>query len=225
MNPTGTRRFATLALGLVTAGVLVAASHAKDEVTTADRQVKVESIAAPTRAEVGKNAPDFTLVDTAGQTHSLADYQGKVVVLEWFNPDCPLVKKHHEMSRSMRETYESARKAGAVWLAINSGAPGKQGAGVERNVAARESYGMEYPVLLDEEGTVGKSYGARNTPHMFVIAADGALMYQGAIDDNPSLKKLGELNYVLAALHAIQSGKPVETANTKSYGCSVKYAS
>jgi hypothetical protein len=110
-----------------------------------------------------------------------------------------------------------------VWLAINSGSPGKQGAGLERNVKAKTEYAISYPVLLDEAGTVGRAYGAKTTPHMFVIAKDGSVAYAGAIDNDPAAGKLGDLNYVTAALDAISAGKPVENPRTKSYGCSVKY--
>lgn len=170
-------------------------------------------------------APDFTLKDTEGKSYTLSDYtkQGKVVVLEWFNPDCPFVKKHHVNSKSMVTTYQAAAKQEVVWLAINSGSPGKQGAGLERNVKARTEYGIQYPVLLDEAGTVGRAYGAKTTPHMFVIAKDGSVAYAGAIDNDPSPGKLGTTNYVTAALDAIAAGKPVAETRTKSYGCSVKY--
>lgn len=223
MNPTAIRRFAAVSLGVVTAGFLAVGSQAKDEAKTeAKAEMKSE---ATTTAEVGKKAPGFTLVDIDGKTHSLSDYAGKVVVLEWFNPDCPFVKKHHQVYKSMHETFHAASDQGVVWLAVNSAAPGKQGYGKEYNDEARKNYGIEYPILMDEEGTVGKAYGARTTPHMFVIAADGTLVYQGAIDDNSSPDKLGETNYVLSTLQAIKAGTAVANANTKSYGCSVKYAS
>jgi peroxiredoxin len=224
MNPTAIRRLAAVSLGVLTAGVLAVGSQAKDEAKTTEAKMEVKT-EATTTAEVGKKAPDFTLVDIDGKTHSLSDYAGKVVILEWFNPDCPFVKKHHQVHKSMHDAYHVAQEQGAVWLAINSGAPGKQGAGLEYNMEARKNYGIEYPLLLDEAGTVGKAYGARTTPHMFVIAADGTLVYQGAIDDNSSPDKLGETNYVLSTLQSIKAGKAVGTANTKSYGCSVKYGS
>lgn len=243
MNSTALRRFSALSLGLVTAGALAVSTQAKDEATPTGTEAKVEIEAKSgttasggmeakaqteattmTVAEVGKKAPDFTLVDLDGKTHSLSDYAGKIVILEWFNPDCPFVKKHHQMFRSMHDTYHAAQEQGAVWLAVNSAAPGKQGSGQEYNMEARKNYGIEYPLLLDEEGTVGKAYGAKTTPHMFVIAADGTLLYQGAIDDSPSTDKLGETNYVVKTLQAIKAEKPVEMANTKPYGCSVKYA-
>ncbi|MCB1181945.1 thioredoxin family protein [bacterium] len=173
----------------------------------------------------GDAAPDFTLTDTAGREHHLQGYldAGQTVVLEWFNPDCPFIKKHHASARTMNEAYAKVKDHDVVWLAINSGAPGKQGAGLERNRTAVTEYEMPFPVLLDESGEVGMAYGAKTTPHMFVIAADGTVAYNGAIDDNPSPSQMGETNYVLAALHAVLSGAEVEHATTKPYGCSVKY--
>ena len=182
------------------------------------------SSAAPAAIEIGAPAPDFTLKDTEGKEHRLSEYvaQGKTVVLEWFNPDCPFVKKHHEKNRTMVETYDAFKGKNVVWLAINSGAAGKQGYGLEHNREAKQKYGMEYPVLLDEDGTAGRAYGAKTTPHMFVISK-GNVVYAGAIDDNPTPATLGTTNYVAKALDAVVAGKPVEVAQTKSYGCSVKY--
>lgn len=176
--------------------------------------------------EIGKPAPDFTLTDTGGKKHTLSDYtkQGKVVVLEWFNPDCPFSKKHHVAFHTMRDLSTKLREKKVVWLAINSGAPGKQGAGLERNVKAKKDYGIEYPILLDEAGDVGRAYGAKTTPHMFVISKEGNLVYKGAIDDNTSPTTMGEKVYVRAAVDELLAGKTVTTAETKSYGCSVKYA-
>jgi len=178
-------------------------------------------------ARVGEPAPDFTLVDTEGAKHHLRDYTeaGKVVVLEWFNPDCPFVRKHHEKNKTMATTYAAYAEKDVVWLAINSGGAGKQGHGLDRNRKAREDYGIVYPVLLDEDGAVGQLYGAKTTPHMFVITKSGELVYAGAIDDNSSAGKLGETNWVSTCLDAVLAGEPVETPTTKSYGCSVKYAS
>jgi len=182
-------------------------------------------------AEVGKPAPDFTLTDTDGQKYSLSDYTGKstgkgngIVVLEWFNPDCPFIKKHHDKYKTMNELEAKYADEGVVWLAINSGAPGKEGAGLERNQKAREDYAMVYPVLIDEDGKVGRMYGAKTTPHMYVIDAEGILLYEGAIDDNRDVYKLGETNYVGVALTAILAGEDVADAETRPYGCSVKYA-
>lgn len=171
----------------------------------------------------GAKAPDFTLQDLDGKTYRLSELvaDGKTVVLEWFNPDCPFVKKHHEKNKTMEATSKAAG-ADVVWLAVNSGAPGKQGAGVDRNRKAREDYGIAYPILLDESGVVGRAYGAKTTPAMYVIH-DGAIVYAGAIDDNATPGTLGETNYVSDALAAVKAGKPVAVAETKSYGCSVKY--
>ncbi len=173
----------------------------------------------------GDEAPDFRLQDTDGQLHQLHDYlaAGKTVVLEWFNPDCPFVKKHHVAHRTMAGLAVNHADDGTVWLAINSGAEGKQGAGLERNQRAREEYGITYPVLLDPNGKVGQRYGATNTPHMFVIASDGTVAYAGAIDDNRDAQTLGTVNHVEAALADLAAGRPVAVPATKAYGCSVKY--
>jgi len=171
-------------------------------------------------------APDFKLRDTEGKEHSLSVYlaQGKTVVLEWFNPDCPFVQKHHRTYSTMTDLEKEVRAKGGVWLAINSAAVGLQGHGVERNRRAREDFGMTYPVLLDESGEVGRKYGAKTTPHMFVIAPDGNLVYRGAIDNERAAGKLGDTNYVRAALAALQAGKAPNVRESASYGCSVKYA-
>jgi peroxiredoxin len=195
---------------------------------TAARTADTPASDAPLRvARVGKPAPDFTLADTEGKIHRLSDYttRGKVVVLEWFNPDCPFVQKQHKRTRNMIETQAMAAKLGVVWLAVNSNAPGKQGSGLERNRRAKREYHMEYPLLMDEDGHVGRLYRAKTTPEMYLIDANGILVYQGAIDNNPSPDKLGTVNYVKQALSEHAAGKPISDAETKSYGCSVKYAS
>jgi peroxiredoxin len=176
-------------------------------------------------AEVGRPAPDFTLKDTGGKPVSLGSHRGKTVVLEWFNPDCPFVKHAHSQGALKSMAGRQAKK-GIVWLAINSGAPGKQGHGVGRNAEARKQYALDHPVLIDEDGAVGRAYGAKTTPHMFVIDAKGTLVYAGAIDNAP----LGEadgppVNYVEKALEALGAGKRIDPAQTRSWGCSVKYGS
>ncbi|MCB1161250.1 MAG: thioredoxin family protein [Candidatus Krumholzibacteriia bacterium] len=175
--------------------------------------------------EVGDTAPDFTLTDLAGKEHHLADYleAGHVVVLEWFNPDCPFIKKHHEAHHTMDDTFADFAESGVVWLAINSGAPGKQGAGLERNQQAAKDYDVSFPILLDASGDVGRAYAAKTTPHMFVIDAKGIVRYDGAIDDAPNPGgDLGE-NYVAAALNQLLAGEDIAVASSKPYGCSVKY--
>jgi peroxiredoxin len=221
-RPTFVIHLAAAVFGL--AGVATA-KPSRTEAVAPDDLVRGASPApaAPT-AVVGAPAPDFELRDTDGREHRLSDYvaQGKTVVLEWFNPECPFVRKHHEKYRTMVDAYAKYRSKDVVWLAINSAAPGKQGYGLERNQEAKRKFGMEYPLLLDESGSVGRSYGAKTTPHMFVISK-GNLVYAGAIDDNPSPGTLGATNHVAKALDEVLAGKPVQTAQTKSYGCSVKY--
>jgi peroxiredoxin len=177
-------------------------------------------------AAPGETAPDFTLPDTEGHEHSLASYlkEGKTVVLEWFNPDCPFIVKHHQKFKTMNESYAKVKDHDVVWLAINSSAEGKQGHGLERNRKAVKDYGIPFPVLLDPAGKVGQLYGAKTTPHMFVITPDGKVAYNGAIDDNRSAAELGQTNHVLQALRELMQDKAVTTAETQPYGCSVKYA-
>lgn len=185
--------------------------------------------AVASAAELGASAPDFTLKDLDGKDVKLSAFKGKTVVLEWFNPECPFVKASHTKG-SLKDLAKRATKQGVVWLAINSGAPGKQGHGVETNRAGVKAFGLEHSVLLDESGAVGHAYGATNTPHLFVIDAKGVLVYRGAIDNSPDGEgespKGGKLvNYVEAALDDLAAGRAVKTPDTKAYGCSVKYGS
>lgn len=184
---------------------------------------------ATASAVVGKPAPDFALKDLSGKEVKLSAYKGKTVVLEWFNPGCPYVKKSHTVG-SLVDTAKRHTKDGVVWLAINSGAPGKQGAAAAENTEAAKTWSLAHPILRDESGTVGKSYGATNTPNMFVIDKTGTVVYGGAIDNSPDGEKGspegGKLvNYVDAALADVAAGRPVATAVTKPYGCGVKYGS
>lgn len=180
---------------------------------------------APVAPQPGDVAPDFALTDTEGKTVKLADFAGKIVVLEWFNPGCPFVKYAHDEGPLKTMAKEYAEK-GVTWLAVNSSAPGREGSGLARNVDARKQWNLEHPILLDEKGEVGKRYGATRTPEIFVIAADGKLAYHGAPDNQPG----GELAegdgpepYVRNALDALLAGKPVGKALTQPRGCSVKY--
>jgi len=185
----------------------------------------IGAAAAMAGLEPGDKAPGFTLMDTEGAEYILQTYldDGKTVVLEWFNPDCPFIKKHHANHRTMNETFAAVKDEGVVWLAINSGAKGNQGNGLERNQKAVKEYEMPFPVLIDESGEVGRAYGAKTTPHMFIITPEGVVAYNGAIDDDRSASKLGETNYVAAALKEMAAGKKITTAETQPYGCSVKY--
>jgi peroxiredoxin len=182
------------------------------------------ALAAP---EVGKPAPGFTLTDCAGNEHSLSDFAGKVVVLEWVNHGCPFVVKHYA-SGNMQKLQADAADKGVVWLSICSSAPGKQGhmSAADANAKCDEVGSKAAAYLLDEDGTVGQLYGARTTPEMCVINKEGILVYHGAIDDKPSTDQAdiaGAANYVTAAIAEVLEGKPVTTASTKPYGCSVKY--
>ena len=178
-------------------------------------------------AVVGVAAPDFSLPDAQGKERSLSSLKGKPVVLEWLNYDCPFVRKHYG-GRNMQALQRKYTGKGVVWLSIISSAPGRQGHYPPEEVdrKSRERGASPTAVLLDPEGRVGRLYGARTTPHMFVIDKKGRLAYAGAIDDRPStdvedLK--GARSYVSEAVDAVLAGKPVRVSSTKPYGCSVKY--
>ncbi|EYF05607.1 PPO candidate 1 [Chondromyces apiculatus DSM 436] len=181
--------------------------------------------AAATGVKVGQPAPDFTLTDLDGKTVHLADYKGKTVVLEWFNPGCPFVQKAHREG-ALKDMAARVADKGVVWLAINSGAAGKQGHGKEANVKARDEFGMKHPILLDETGATGRAYGAERTPHMYVIDPKGIVVYAGAIDSTRGgepEKDEKVTNHVDVALSELAEGKPISMAQTEAYGCSVKY--
>lgn len=178
-------------------------------------------------AEIGKPAPDFKIKGTDGKDYSLAQFKGKTVVLEWFNDECPYVKKHYG-SDNMQKLQSEAAAKGTVWLTINSSAPGKQGhLTPETGTKLRAERKMSNTaLLLDPAGTVGGMYGAKTTPHMYVIDPKGTLVYAGAIDSDSSVdpKSIkGATNYVSEALKAVAASKAVATSTTKPYGCSVKY--
>lgn len=178
-------------------------------------------------ATVGQPAPAFSALDQTGTARSLDAYKGKWIVLEWVNHECPFVQKHYG-SGNMQKTQKAATGKGAVWLSVNSSAPGKQGA-MDGALAAKltaDKGAAPSAVLLDPNGTIGKAYGAKTTPHMFVIDPKGTLVYAGAIDDKPSADQddvASAKNYVLAALDEAMAGKPVTSPSTQPYGCSVKY--
>lgn len=182
------------------------------------------ALAAP---KVGAPAPAFSGIDSHGKTHSLGDYKGKYVVLEWLNHGCPYVAKHYG-SGNMQKLQREWTDKGAVWLSVQSSAKGKQGnqSAEEANKTAKEKGSAASAILLDEGGDIARAYGAQTTPHMFVIDPKGKLIYAGAIDDKASTDEedvAGATNYVSAALTAAMAGKPVKVASTKAYGCSVKY--
>jgi peroxiredoxin len=224
-----TRRMLSIAAGAVAALGLTAATLA---VTTANAAV-----------QTGKPAPAFQVADSNGKVHSLADYRGKTVVLEWTNNECPFVVKHYETG-NMQALQREAAKDGVVWLSVISSAPGKQGhvAGAKANELTKARNAAPAAVLIDEAGVVGKAFGARTTPHMYVINAKGELVYQGGIDNdnrNPNAVRaslgagvtpaayaaeVGKAkNFVRAALADVKAGRAVATPVSTPYGCSVKY--
>jgi peroxiredoxin len=187
------------------------------------------AVAACARAtpEVGRPAPDFSAADSRGQTHRLADYRGKTVVLEWTNHDCPYVRKHYG-SGNMQALQREATGQGAVWLSVISSAPGKQGhvTGTQADQLTRDRKAAPSAVLLDPEGRVGRLYGAKTTPHLYVIDDKGTLMFMGGMDDRATADPAdipGAKNHVRAALADLKAGRPVAEAVTRPYGCSVKY--
>ena len=184
--------------------------------------------AALAAANVGQPAPDFKVMDTAGKTVSLADFKGKHVVLEWVNPGCPFVVKHYGSS-NMQGTQAEATGKGVVWLAVSSTAPDQGEYKKPADLAAwmKSQNAAATATLMDDDGTVGKAYGARTTPHMYIVNPSGTLVYAGAIDSIRSANPADipkATNYVKQALAETLAGKPVTTASTQPYGCAVKYS-
>lgn len=211
--------------GLALAAVAVVAATSDSD---AGALTTAELSAAP---KVGEPAPAFTAVDTRGGSHSLADYRGRWVVLEWVNHECPYTKKHYAArdggagnTQAMQRDYAKR----VVWLSVVSSAPGKQGftTAAEADELTREKGAAPTAVVRDTAGTLGRLYGARNTPQYAIIDPQGVLRYAGAIDDRPTAKVkdiAGATNYVRAALDAGLAGKPIAVAQTQPYGCDVKY--
>jgi hypothetical protein len=174
--------------------------------------------------ESGKPVPEFTFTDLSGTTRKLSDYRGKVVVLEWLNPGCPFVLRHYR-SGNMPATQTVAAADGAIWLQVNSTAMGDLDP--QKTVEWQKKQGVVATAYIrDQSGELGRLFGAQTTPHLYIIARDGTLAYQGAIDDQPSASlpmTTSAHNYVKAALAALKAGKPVEKATTEPYGCGVKY--
>jgi peroxiredoxin len=180
-------------------------------------------------ATVGQPAPAFSATDTSGKTVSLADFKGRTVVLEWTNPGCPFVQKHYG-SANMQATQKDATAKGVVWLAINSTAAEASDylAPAELAQWMKAQQAAATATLMDADGKVGRAYGARTTPHLYVVNGAGTLVYAGGIDDKPSASKAdipGATNYVKAALAETLAGRPVSQPTTRPYGCSVKYSS
>ncbi len=178
---------------------------------------------------VGSAAPDFSLTDTHGETHSLSQYKGKYVVLEWFNPECPFVKKHYG-SDNMQKLQKEYTSKGVVWLTIDSNAPGTYGSmtpeEAQKIMTSWKTH--QTALLLDPQGKAGRAYGAKNTPDMVVINPEGKIVYEGAIDSKATPNPADiptSTNYVKAALDESMSGKPVSNPTTRPYGCHVQYKS
>lgn len=175
---------------------------------------------------VGSEAPAFKLMDTDGKEVSLESLRkdGKIVIAFWFSPECPFVKKHFEKGgNTFNDMFAKYKDKKVSIVAINSTAAGEQGSGKDTNASVKKNWKIEFPILLDESGETGKAYGAKTTPHCFVIGTDGKLAYIGAIDDDAQ-GKVGKTNYVTKAVDELLEGKKVSTTSTTPYGCGVKYA-
>lgn len=188
------------------------------------------ALALPARARALNNAPapDFSVKDASGKVRSLAQFRGQTLVLEWTNHDCPFVRKHYG-SGSMQSLQREAAEAGVAWLSVISSGPGQQGhvTGAQAQALTAQRKAAPSAVLLDPTGVMGRAYGAKTTPHMFVINAQGILVYQGGIDDQPTSNPADlakAKNYVRAALSDVAAGRSVAIATSTPYGCSVKYA-
>jgi peroxiredoxin len=185
------------------------------------------AIAIAEELKVGAKAPDFSLNDLSGNKRSLSEFAGKIVVLEWFNAGCPFVKKHYE-SGNMQKLQSEFRSKDVVWLSVNSSAKDKQGhATPELHLAKQKEWKSEPTAfLIDESGEVGKAYGAKTTPHIFIVNKEGKVAYMGAIDDKPSVEQediATSKNYISSALDELLAGKEVSINETRAYGCGVKY--
>lgn len=219
MKPKNTN---VIGLCVVSAILLVLFGCKKDE---AEQQEPAEDQRAqqPAEKESEGTAPEFTLKSFSGEQVSLSDYKGKIVVLEWFNDECPFVRYHYEQADTMIDLANKYKDQGVVWLAVNSTSHVKG----EQVQSFAEKHNIPYPILDDRSGEVGKAYGAERTPHMFVIDKEGDIVYEGAIDNAPiGNVNRGEekTNYVEAALSELINGDEVTIPETAPYGCTVKYA-
>jgi peroxiredoxin len=222
-----------IVIPLMALGCQSKATPERPSVSSLQPATSAAAASAPTpavaAATLGAPAPDFKLPDLDGNAVSLSSFRGKTVVLEWFNPECPFVKASHTKG-SLNGTAARYTEKGVVWLAINSGAPGKQGAGRDANLAGRDKFGLKHPILLDESGAVGKLYGAKRTPHLFVIDPSGTLVYRGAPDNSPDGEAESPtsgtlVRHIDVVLSEVEAKKPVSLKETEAYGCSVKYGS
>jgi peroxiredoxin len=198
---------------LAIALIMVAACSSTEDQKESREDQKTSNLA------IGSKAPDFTLQDQNGKTVSLHDFSGKIVVLEWTNPNCPFVLRHYA-AKTMQTLNSQYQDKGVIWLAINSG----QSTTNESNKQWATDQNISYPVLNDSTGATGHAYHATNTPEMFIVGTDGNLLYMGGIDNDPEGDKTSDkINYVHQALDEILAGKSVSAPESKPYGCSVKY--
>lgn len=207
--------------GLLVAGVAALGASATGAAIAAQ--------SSDAKAKVGEKAPDFTLMDLKGEKeHTLSEYtkQGKIVVLEWFAPDCPFVVKHYRDTdnSTINNMVREYKDKDVIFLAMNSSHAGHPYGDTDRNKQRVTEWKMSHSMLIDASGEVGKAYGARTTPHMYIIDTDGILRYAGGLDNDSSRNGIGSTNYVRQALDQILAGETVTTAETRPYGCSVKYA-
>ena len=212
-------KFSILAL----AGLLLAGSAFAMRDDAKQERPKPEVKKDAPSAEIGKAAPAFTLKDLAGKDVSLADYKGKIVVLEWFQPSCPYCIGGYKEDGVCRTTSERLQKDGVVWLLVNSTNADLPDSKPENNAEFFKSRKLSHTVLMDTEGRVGRAYGAKSTPHCFVIDAKGNLAYKGAIDNALEKDAKEKVNYVANAVAELKAGKAVTKTETRSYGCGVKY--
>jgi hypothetical protein len=178
-------------------------------------------------AAVGEPAPDFSVADAYGNVHSLSDFEGRYVILEWLNHDCPFVRKHYD-GNNMQQLQKKYTDQDVVWLSVISSVPGTQGhlQPDEARAITNEKGASPTAVLLDTDGSMGKAYDARVTPHMFIINPEGIVEYNGAIDDKPTARARdleGAHNYLTAAMTSLMNGEEVEVTTNTPYGCTVKY--
>lgn len=173
-------------------------------------------------AEVGKPAPAFELKDQNGKTHKLADFAGKTLVIEWFNPDCPFIVGTYEKGLAS-STIDALKKDGAVFIAVNSTGNAPLEEVMKKSTAFLAKHKIDHPVLFDHDGAIGKAYGAATTPHMYVIDGKGILRYQGAFSNDPKFQTKDATNYVLETCKAIKAGTEAAVTYEKPWGCSVKY--
>ncbi len=202
--------------------------HAVKDEKKADKkdEKKAEKKAdAGAMAKVGETAPNFKLTDSDGKSVELAEVgKGKIVFIHWFNAECPYIVKQYSKCATIPNLVKDYAGKDVVFLAVNSGGPGKQGGGKALSATAKADWKMNFPILIDEDGKVGRTYGAKQTPDCYVIGKDGKLAYIGGIDNDNSADKAGDKNYVKMAIDELLAGKEVTTKKAKSYGCAVKYA-